>query len=301
MFTTILVPLDGSNLAEQALAPAAKLARRTNASILFVRAPSLAPAYATAESAYGLIYPEPVLRRASAEVTDYLKSIQARQVVSGITVRATVAGGEAASAILDEASQSKADLIVMSSHGYSGLTRWLLGSVTEKVLRAATCPVLVVRSSQPLRHMLVTLDGSELSGRVVAPAMAAAQALGASVTLLRVVPEISADQMHELDQYEAGLGPRLSLEMQEDAHGYLQTTINTFDGLGLDISAAVRCGPAASTILEYAEGHAVDLIAMATHGRSGVKRWVYGSVTEKVLRAGGYSMLVVRPQADNLN
>jgi nucleotide-binding universal stress UspA family protein len=173
--------------------------------------------------------------------------------------------------------------------------------VTEKVLRAAGCPVLVVRSQRATRRVLITLDGSELSGRVTAPAIETAPGLGANVTLLRVVPEIHAEQLRELDGIEAGVGPRLGLEMREDAECNLQKAAETFGGQGLQINYEVRSGPAAGAILEYAENHAVDLIAMATHGRSGLQRWVYGSVTEKVLRGGDYSMLIVRPRAHNLN
>lgn len=301
MIETILVPLDGSTLAEQALAAADQLARRSTARVVLVRAPNMEPAYATAESAYGMIYPEQAIGRASAEARDYLKSVQSLQATRGIQVGTVVVEGDAAGAVVDIASQIKADIIAMSSHGYSGLTRWLLGSVAEKVLRAATCPVLVVRSRRPIKRVLVPLDGSELSERSVAPAMEVAQALEASVTLLRVVPEFHVEQLRDLDEFEYGLGPRLVEEMQADADSYLKRVSQPFTAQGLQIDCEVRFGPPATSILTYAENHAIDLIAMATHGRTGLQRWVYGSVTEKVLRAGEYSMLVVRPKADNLN
>jgi nucleotide-binding universal stress UspA family protein len=301
MFKTILVPLDGSILAEQALAPAAELARRTDANVILVRAPNMEPAYATAGSAYGLIYPEQSVGQASAEARDYLKSIQTSRAARGGSVRTVVAEGDPAGAIVDVASQAKADIIVMSSHGHTGLTRWLLGSVAEKVLRAAGCPVLVVRSQRAIQRVLITLDGSELSGQALAPAFETAAALGASVTLLRVVRELHTEELRGLDQFKTGLGQRLVQEIRDDAEYYLRNVIEAFDGLGPQINHEVRSGPAANAILEYAENHAIDLIAMATHGRTGLRRWVYGSVTEKVLRAADYSMLVVRPRADALN
>ena len=248
-----------------------------------------------------MIYPEQAIGRASAEARDYLKSVQSLQATRGIQVGTVVVEGDAAGAVVDIASQIKADIIAMSSHGYSGLTRWLLGSVAEKVLRAATCPVLVVRSRRPIKRVLVPLDGSELSERSVAPAIEVAQALEASVTLLRVVPEFHVEQLRDLDEFEYGLGPRLVEEMQADADSYLKRVSQPFTAQGLQIDCEVRFGPPATSILTYAENHAIDLIAMATHGRTGLQRWVYGSVTEKVLRAGEYSMLVVRPKADNLN
>ena len=271
------------------------------ASIILFRTPSMEPAYATAESAYGLIYPEQAVGRASAEARDYLKAVQSQQAVRGITAQTVVAEGDAAGAIVDVAQQAKVDMIVMSSHGYTGLTRWLLGSVAEKVLRGATCPVLVVRSKRKIQHMLVTLDGSDLSGQALAPAMEAALGLGANVTLLRVVPEFPVEQLRALDEFETGLGPRLVQEIRDEADCYLQKVAERFEAQGLAITHEVRSGPAASAILDYAENHAIDLIAMATHGRTGLQRWVYGSITEKVLRAGDYAMLVVRPQAHTLN
>jgi nucleotide-binding universal stress UspA family protein len=301
MFKTILIPLDGSTLAEQALAPVGELARRTGANVILLRAPNVEPAYAIVESAYGLTYPEAAAARAVSETRDYLRSVQLSLAARGIALSTVVVDRDPANGIVDVAGQAKADLIVMCSHGYSGLTRWWLGSVAEKVLRAAGCPVLVMRSRRAIQRVLITLDGSGLSGQAIAPAIAVAMSLGASVTLLRVVPEIDAEQLHELDQFETGLGPRLLEEMRDDAECFLQKVVATFAGPGLPINYEMRSGPAASAILEYAQNHAIDLIAMATHGRTGLQRWVYGSITEKVLRAGDTSMLVVRPRADNLN
>ena len=156
MFKTILVPLDGSTLAEQALAPAGQLARRTGANVILVRAPDMEPAFATAESAYGLIYPDQAVGRANSEARDYLTSIQSGQAARGVAVRTVVGEGDAAVAIVDVASQKQADIIVMSTHGYSGLTRWLMGSVAEKVGRTAPCPVLTVR--QPARAFLTAQE-----------------------------------------------------------------------------------------------------------------------------------------------
>ena len=217
-------------------------------------------------------------------------------------VRTLVAAGDAAGTILDVASQAQADIILMSSHGYTGLTRLLMGSVAEKVLQAAPCPVLVVRSQQrAIQHVLVTLDGSALSERAIVPAIETALGFGASVTLLRVVAELKPGQISELDEFETGLGPRLLQEVREKAEGYLQKLVEQYAGQGLQINEEVRSGPAATAILEYAASHAIDLIAMATHGRTGLQRWVYTSVTEKVLHAADFSMLVVRPQAGSLN
>jgi len=208
-------------------------------------------------------------------------------------VHPEVREGSVAEIIVDSAAAGKVDLIVMSSHGYSGLTRWVLGSVAEKVLRGAPCPVLVIRSPRPVRRILIPLDGSALSEQALTPGLSLAAGLGAEVTLLRAIPRVDVKEIEQLDQAERGLGRRLEEELREDAGQYLRNLAAARPEMG--IKTAVVNEPAADSILDYAEKHATDVIAMSTHGRTGLGRWVYGSVTEKVLRGAHHSMLVVRP------
>lgn len=300
MFKKLVVPLDGSPLAERALTMAAQLARHDGAQVIMVRVPVAERAYMPAADGYGLLYPEEYFGAASNEAFEYLKVVQTRQAGHGFPIAGEVVDGDPAGAIVDTARQYRADLIAMSSHGYSGLTRWILGSVAERVLREADCPVLVVRSAEPIKRMLVTLDGSTISAHVLAPALDVAQALGAAVILLRVVPELSAGDIHDLDEYEAGLGLRLAQEYQEEARHYLEAHAQPFVRGGLDVQCVVRDGSAASVILKLVEEKAIDVVAMATHGRTGLRRWIYGSVTEKVLHSAACSMLVARPAAHEL-
>jgi nucleotide-binding universal stress UspA family protein len=299
MFNRILVPLDGSEVAARALEPAIKLAQHAHAEILLVRAPIPAYVVVPADSGYALLYPEQSLDHSEHLATEYLASIKDSLSRRGLRVRADIRRGEAAEAIVETAADEKADLIVMSSHGYSGVTRWLLGSVAEKVLRAARCPVLAVRSGsrEPLRRMLIPLDGSALSEQALAPAMDVAAGLGLKVLLFRAVPTIDRSHVRRLEDVEPGFGYRVEEEMWDEAGAYLRELANVYRGQGLAIETAVNLEPAAVSILECAESQGVDLIAMATHGRSGLRRWVYGSVTEKVLRGASHSMLVVRPVA----
>jgi nucleotide-binding universal stress UspA family protein len=206
-----------------------------------------------------------------------------------------------AEVIMDTAAAEKADLIVMSSHGYSGITRWVLGSVAERVLGGAPCPVLVIRSPKPLQHVLIPLDGSSLSEQALAPGLAVAASLGAEVTLLRAVPRAEAGEIREFDKIERGLGQRLVEEIREDAEGYLRCLAAARPHPGIEIKTVVTFEPAADSLLEYVEGHAIDLIAMSTHGRTGLARWRYGSVTEKVLHGSHHSMLIVRPANHELS
>ncbi len=198
---------------------------------------------------------------------------------------------------MDVVDRTSADLIVMSTHGYSGVTRWVMGSVTEKVLRAAQVPVFVVRGQTDIRKLLVPLDGSQLSEKAIEPALQIARALGAQVTLLQAVPTKRVDprQVESLEDIEPGLGEAMARSDQTEAVHYLEDVTRRFKELDVEMDIAVTTTPAAENILDYADQQGIQLIAMATHGRSGLRRWIYGSVTEKILRRGCCSMLVVPP------
>ena len=163
------------------------------------------------------------------------------------------------------------------------------------MLALAPCPVLIIRSPRELRRVLVPLDGSPLSEQALEPALALAASLRIGVTLLRAIQPVEGDEIRNLDRLEHGLGQRLINDLWNEAGAYLNRLASTRSPRGLEVSTAVVHAPAAQSVLQYAEAHEIDLIAMSTHGQTGLRRWVYGSVTEKVLRGGHHSMLVVRP------
>lgn len=297
MFTKLLVPLDGSELAERALDSAFTLAQQSEGSLVLLRVavPQLSPATATPiYGDYGLTLPMQSAAEAETEAETYLKQLRADRAPRGLAVWLEIAQGQVAESIVDRSTALGVDLIVMSSHGYSGLTRWMLGSVAEKVLRAAPAPVLILRSPQPIRRILIPLDGSLLSEQVLSPALAMAASLGAEVTLLRAVHTITSEDIARLDAVEHGLGQRVVEDLHLEAERYLTGLTEKF-APDLKLKTVVVDEPAATGILDYAEAREMDLIAMSTHGLTGLQRWIYGSVTEKVLHGAHYSMLVVRP------
>jgi nucleotide-binding universal stress UspA family protein len=249
---------------------------------------------------YSLIWPNQSLERSHKDALGYLEQVRQTQAPPGLPLRSRVLEGDVAEAIVDTAAAEAVNLIVMSSHGYSGVTRWMLGSVAEKVLNSAACPVLVIRAPRPLRRILISLDGSPLSEQALRPGLEVAASLGAEVTLLRAVPVLPEDELEQLEQIERGLGERLKDELREEAEAYLKHLAEAHRSAGVDAQTVVTVGAPAPGILSYAEAHDVDLIVMATHGRTGLRRWRYGSVTEKVLRGGQHSMLVIRPAAQAL-
>lgn len=299
MFKRILVPLDGSALSERALAPALKIGELEGSRVTLVRAPVVDLMLVPTVEFYGnysLRGMEQAVAHARKEAHEYLAAMQKVHARPNLELETIVAEGDPAEAILNTAAARKSNLIVMSTHGYSGVTRWIMGSVTERVLSGAPCPVLVIRSTHTLTRMLIPLDGSELAEKALAPALEVAAAFGAQVTLLECVKQIPSWHMEELESVEHGLGLRARDEMVEHASAYLREVAKKFSTADRPIQVAVRHEPAATAILEYAEANNIDVVAMATHGRTGAQKWLYGSVTEKVLRnSQGFAMLVVRP------
>lgn len=295
MYTKILVPLDGSELADRALPTAFALATQSEGEVLMVRA--LVPERVLvpdALSGYGLLWPDRPHDEATREARESMLKNRDK-APRGVRTRFQLLEGNAAEAIVESAVDNKCDLIVMSSHGYSGMTRWVLGSVAEKVLHAAPCPVLVMRGKLDLSRLLVPLDGSQLAERALRPALDLAEALGGSVTLLRAVQPVPLTDIENLNQAERGLGQRYTEELIREAQDYLDFTARTHARPRVEMHTVVTPEAPADAILRYTDMHDLDLIVMSTHGRTGVSRWIYGSVTDKVLRGSHHSMLVYRP------
>ncbi|MDX1613614.1 MAG: universal stress protein [Candidatus Promineifilaceae bacterium] len=302
MFGKIMVPLDGSKLAERALGPAVTLGRCWQAQLLLVRVPVYRQLLVPGASGYGMFLPEAERQDSRSEVNAYLQACRSELGYPRQMIQTRQASGDVAGTIVDMAMTEAVDLIVMTTHGYSGFTRWMLGSVTERVLRSAPCPVLALRTKSTLQRMVVTLDGSALSEQALEPGLALARGLGAEVTLVRV------DQEADLNAVEMSLlslsEPELSRHLATDdcrAGYYLECLAEKYGGPDFPVATALLSGLPAQGILAYVDRHDVDLVVMATHGYTGLRRWVYGSVTEKVLRGLGCALLVVRPPADLLH
>jgi nucleotide-binding universal stress UspA family protein len=320
MFHKVLVPLDGSVLAEHALPPALSLVDRKGGEVLLLRVAvaenTVLVEAAGGGNAHGVAWPAQSLEAVVQEARNYLSTLQIAYGSPGQIVRMKVLTEERqsqdiAALIVEVARDEGSDLIVMSSHGRTGFTRWVLGSVAERVLSAAPCPVLVRRSPAPVRRVLIPLDGSPLSECAVQPGLEVAAGLGAQVTLLRAITEagsLGGNAEHQF--YRQSVIRRLLVaapssqpvhhvldQLSAEADFYLRRVAAVHQRPGQTIHTAVEAGPAAESILRFAEQHAVDLIAMATHGRTGLQRWVYGSVTDRVVHGGQRSMLVVRPAA----
>lgn len=268
MFERIIVPLDGSELAEAVLAQVRRILFHQDAEIILVRA---VPVPAGAEEAAELA---DILQ---AQADKYLGGIAGVWNAQGAKVRTVARQGDAADVILDLAAEEKASLIMMSTHGRSGVSRWALGSVAERVLRASRVPVLAVRAGAgtelSFQKILVPIDATDVSLEVVAPVLELAGLFGSHVVLLNVCD-----------------GPECSIPVCQ-----ITEASEKFREAGVPVEPLMKQGDAAVRILETCREQKPDLVAMTTHGRSGLPRWMLGSVTEKVLRAAPVPLLVVRP------
>lgn len=293
MFKKILVPLDGSEMAERALEPALALAQPANGEIILLSIPYLKHALVQERSGMGFLLPHQSIELTRKELIEYQEALRQSRQLPGVELRTKILVGDEAGAIVDTATSEEVELIVMSTHGRSGLSRWVMGSVTERVLRSSPCPVLVVRRAELPTRLLIPLDGSALAESALTPGFELAQRLGAQVTLLQV-----QEPMVE------GIAVAARVPWEEravaEAQTYLRDLADRHAAEAMTVETAVVVDDAARGILEYTEENNVSLIVMATHGYTGLRRWVYGSVTEKVLRGVHCAIMILRPPSNTL-
>lgn len=307
----ILVPLDGSALAEKAIKPAFRIAGRMQAAaekadgmagspvrLVFLRA--ITPM--TMVAADPMVYDE-LSRLSQDEALAYLRQVRSQLPEHSFDVDAVVINGSSAEAIVQYAETHDIDLVVISSHGRTGSSRWVYGSVAEKVLHHAPCAVAVIRAQATIplfeKHtILVPLDGSELAEQAIAPAMALADCADCDVYLLRVlgmIEPIPEGLLVASREYQDHLEAARQRERAE-AEAYLQQVYSESPSQHLFFDVISTTDDVAEAINRYAAAHHVDLIVMSSHGRSGLSRWLFGSVAEKVLRGAPCTTLVVKGQ-----
>lgn len=286
-FKRVLVPLDGTQLAERALLFARKLVRLLKGDLILVRAATARPLYGDRAEA---------LLKAAAEAEAYLDRKVDRYAM-GYPVEVSVPFGEPATEILNVATLRQADLIVMTTHGRSGLSRLLRGSVVDELVRGTRLPLLLIRAGaaldqweRGLRRILVPLDGSELAESVLPRVEALAQTAMARLTLLQVIGPV----MPELKAYEIAYLPEDDGILADQARAYLARVAAPLRERGLDVETRVAFGKPGDRIAAATTDNAYDLVAMATHGRGGIERAMVGSVADEVLRTASAPVLLFR-------
>ncbi len=311
MYKNILVPVDGSELSEVAFDYAKEIGGRldTDITILHVVDPRETEFLSMHEA-----YVDHAAEIMNIRVGDVQKKLQRRpgresKQISGVTVV-----GYPPEEILRYADEKDIDLIVMSTHGRSGIRRWVLGSVAEKVLQASTVPVLLARAQLAAKPpvetwtditIIVPLDGSETAETVLPHVQTLAKQSDTEnleVVVIRVcepppVPAIPGPEI-PVDWYK--LMDENWTQCKRITEQYLAGIEKHLKETGLKVRSEPieqQRANVAEEIIEYANKIPFSLIAMATSGRSGISRWAYGSVAHKVLMGGPSPILMVRPAA----
>ena len=244
-------------------------------------------------------YFETIIAESVRSSEEYLQRIA--KTFPGHRIKCTVEKGKAEDVIIEKTG-SDATLTAMATHGRSGINRLLLGSVAEKVLRGSTHPLLLIRANEEaksegeaaLKSVIVPLDGSELAENVLPPVVELAKALKLEVLLLRAY-QIPINTYAGMEDYYVVNYEEISVALRDEAQSYLESKVGELKRKGIEkVSFVIPEGSGADEIVALGRRTADNLIAMCTHGRSGVKRWVLGSVTEKVVRLSGDPVLIVR-------
>jgi nucleotide-binding universal stress UspA family protein len=300
MYRVIMVPVDGSAFSRAAVFQGLRLAKKNGAQLRLVRVastPLMLGAMETValdgmgweterDNVLGQLYQLAAECRASADVD----------------VTSAVENGPVADALRGHALRHNVDLIVMATHARRGLARVFLGSIADRLIRETGIPVLVVRpsslatemaSGSCFKRILIALDGSPLAERSLEPVLRLAELEGAEIRLLRIVPEERNIPAGEL---QSSIGPARARDVQ-DALWYVSGVRILLSQRELHVRTGVIVAEdIPSAILEYAETHDVDVIAIATHGRGGLARVAIGSVADRLVREANISVLAIHPE-----
>ena len=308
MYTRILAPLDGSATSEQVLPYTRALATALSLPVTLLHA--IEPEVISIPRILNpSLHMEEMVDHRIRHARSYVDPVAEGLKKAGIRADFEIPQDEPAAAIVAEAGKDAGTLITMSSHGRSGLARWWMGSVTDKVLHLTENPMLVIRAiAQPQRapennfeRVLVPVDGSELAEEILPHVVFLAATMGLAVDLVQANP--SRDEYYR----SMSIGPHEVARATPSYEEYieavdavsesylngLKSRLTRQEGLSA-VDVRLLHGPAAETISDLAAAISNNLVAMTTHGRSGVGRLMLGSVAERVVRQSGDPVLLVR-------
>ena len=304
MYSRILVPVDGSSLSEQVLPYVQQLGLGLSIPVTLMTVVEPSPPSIGLHLGPSSQEQDTVRHRADHAVA-YLDSLADAFRADGVAVSTLTPSGAPAQEIVREAERETDTLIAMSGHGRSGVARWWLGSIADRVLHTTDSPLLLIRfhdderstHAQGFSRVVVPVDGSPLAEEILPHIVHITKGLGLAIDLVRVV--------HSWNEYLAMAAPPQNYDSAaleeafryntEEASRYLDRVREDLlqQGVGLVETHCLRGDPAAS-IIDVATETADRLVAMTTHGRSGMGRWVLGSVADRVVRNSGDPVLVVR-------
>jgi len=309
MYKKMLVVLDGSQLAEIVFPYTKELAGRLDIDVILLHVYSqIMRGYAPMYKAYI----ETAAKNIGMQAQQIQQSSGMSKSAKPVEVRGELVMGYHADEILRFAEDNAVDLIIMASHGRSGAQRWSIGSVADKILRASKIPVWLIHADAekilpfdqwPSRTLLVALSGSDISAIVIPHAIALAKQKGSpmDVVLMEVVePPITPTYYSpELTGMPLNWGQFVEQEIarsKKAAQEYLSGVEKQFRDEGINVRSIVLTGKPAEEIVSYADKNPYTVVIMATHGRTGLSRLVYGSVAQSVLYGITNPMVLIRPQ-----
>lgn len=296
MFKKIIVPLDGSENSEAVVPFAAEIASTSGGELIFVTAVQQVGVWDSTMSLQ-------VLDRETKVAREYLDKFAAKMTEAGSKVTTKLVEGDAADAVLKAADETGADLLAITTKGRSGIARWLFGSVATRLVEHAKIPILVLHPKEGedkgapgpvVKKILVPLDGSEVAQSILPVVEDFAKAMGAEIVLFNAVAPLAAYPGFETAG-AAAIGEVVA-DLQEQAQKTMARIAGEVQARGVKASYVVALETAVDGAIRAADDLNVDLIAIATHGRSGVGRVVLGSVADGVIRrSADVPLLVVRP------
>ena len=298
MYSKMLIPLDGSKTAEKVLPYARYLTGKLKIPIELLAVIDIAE-MATHIAAEKARYLDTMIEDGVRASTTYLRGIATTFPDAKVTC--SVEKGRAEDTIIEKGEADAGMLITMATHGRSGLNRFLLGSVAEKVLRGSANPLMLIRAADEARgegearltSIVVPLDGSALAESVLPMVATMAKMLDLEIVLFRAY-HIPYNAYAGDDGYMVNYD-ELIASVRDESNEYLEKKVAELKKLGVaKVSAATKEGFAGDEIIALGRKTPDNLIAMCSHGRSGVRRFVLGSVTETVVRHSGDPVLVVR-------
>jgi len=320
MYEKILVTLDGSAAAENVLPYVEEIAGKFGSQVILVSV-----------SEFNICDLEHLYQSYLGKTIEQLeRDIKTYPGIKEVHVLSEVLAGDPAKEILRYADETGVDLIALTSRGSSGEGPWLLGNISAKILRATRHPVMLIRrpaseealtQKKLIKRILAPLDGSELGKSALSSAEMLARTLGAEIVLYQVVmpleihsiypppPYIPPDQTlvtesppsqsksgetYSIYATPAPLPTRDFRRINEMAMTYLESVGKPLKENDVKVSIAIGFGYPADEIIDYAKRNNVDLIVVSSHGQSGLRRWVWGGVTGKLVHAGDTPIMVVR-------
>ena len=288
MYERILVPLDGSKLAEQVFPLVVELARAFGSEVV------LLGVCEPEESEYG--------QACRLYINNEAEQLRNSMKDSSANVRAVALTGKAAEQIISYAEKNDVSLIIMLSHGRSGIMPWTLGSVANKVLQRIDIPILLIRAKTPhleastqglFNRILVPLDGSDAGEAVLPHLKQLTEKLESEVILLQVVA--SGQHVHTIGGLDYVRFTEQQVESTKaEAKEYLEKVSKRLAGTKGIMRSEVRVGDAAHEIIKFADEANIGLVTISSHGRSGIRQWISGSVTQKILHAGNTPVLLIK-------